>query len=103
MTTTMRFCCPLCGCTSFEAVQIDRPGQAPYMLPLFACCGCSAAFTDPVRFTLRDRGAYQRMMLPRVEADPRDTGGTLSPKNTSESQQPATRKPLKPIDSNAQR
>jgi rRNA maturation protein Nop10 len=70
MTTTMRFRCPLCDCTSFEAVQIDRPGRAPYTLPLFACCGCSAAFADPVRFTLRDRGAYQRMMLPKAVSGP---------------------------------
>lgn len=70
MTKTIRFCCPLCNCTSFEAIHIERPGRESYRLPLFACCGCSLVFTDPARITLRDPAAYQRVTRPTAISDP---------------------------------
>ena len=66
-----RFQCPLCGCTSYEAVVIYRPGHPPYQLPLSACCGCSVTFRDPWQFTAQRPGGYQVTKDAREGIDPR--------------------------------
>lgn len=45
MTKTTPFCCPVCGCTSYEALARANAR------PAFACCGCTLVFMDPVKFT----------------------------------------------------
>ncbi|MCB1606065.1 MAG: hypothetical protein KDI71_03675 [Xanthomonadales bacterium] len=42
------FKCPHCGTTSYEAIA--KPGSSR---KVFACCGCTAVFLDPERFTLK--------------------------------------------------
>jgi hypothetical protein len=48
----MAFRCPLCNSTGFEPVTVRRPNGTLYRSDsLYSCNGCSAAFTDPTRFT----------------------------------------------------
>jgi len=48
----MSFRCPICDSTRYEPVTVRRPNGSSYRSEsLFTCGGCSAAFTDPSRFS----------------------------------------------------
>jgi hypothetical protein len=41
-------------------VAVERPDGTRRATSLFQCCGCSATFTDPDKFTARRRLVLQR-------------------------------------------
>jgi len=66
-----RFRCPICKAEQYQIVSIERPGQGPYQLPMYACNGCTAVFLDPWLFTRRHHSAYQVPEHARANIDPR--------------------------------
>lgn len=66
-----RFRCPICSAEQYRAVTIERPGQPSFVLPIYACNGCTAVFTDPWLFTRRHHAGYQVPSHARAEIDPR--------------------------------
>lgn len=66
-----RFRCPLCSAEQYRSVSIERPGQSPFVLPLFACNGCTVVFTDPWLFTRQHHAGYQVAPHAREIIDPR--------------------------------
>jgi len=56
----MAFRCPLCDSTGYEPVTVRRPNGTLYRSEsLYSCGGCSAAFTDPSRFSRPPPSAAQ--------------------------------------------
>jgi hypothetical protein len=47
----MPFRCRICSGDAFEPVTVRRPDGSLYRSALLACRGCSAVFTDSVRFS----------------------------------------------------
>jgi hypothetical protein len=47
----MAFSCPICSCINFKDVVVPR-GEGYYRTAFFECCGCSAMFRDPVKFSV---------------------------------------------------
>jgi hypothetical protein len=66
-----RFRCPLCSAEQYRSVMVERPGQQPFVLPLFACNGCTVVFTDPWLFTRQHHAGYQVAPQAREIIDPR--------------------------------
>jgi len=57
----MAFMCPICKDTNFKDVVVPR-GQGYYRTAFFECCGCSAMFHDPAKFTVgRDEKAKREL------------------------------------------
>jgi len=54
------FHCPVCGSEGYVYVAVERPDGTRRATSLFQCCGCSATFTDPDKFTARRRLVLQR-------------------------------------------
>ena len=54
------FHCPVCGSEGYVHVTVRRPDDTLKATSLFQCCGCSAAFVDPEKFTARKRMVLQR-------------------------------------------
>jgi hypothetical protein len=52
------FMCPICKCVNFKEVVVPR-GEGYYRTAFFECCGCSAMFHDPAKFSV-DRDAKAR-------------------------------------------
>jgi hypothetical protein len=53
----MAFCCPICSCINFKDVVVPR-GTGYHRTAFLECCGCSAMFHDPEKFTVgRDEKA----------------------------------------------
>ena len=45
------FHCAVCGSEGYVYVFVERPDGTRRTTSLFQCCGCSATFTDPAKFT----------------------------------------------------
>jgi hypothetical protein len=59
----MAFRCPICSSTNFKDVVVP-PGAGVYRTAFFECCGCSAMFHDPVRFSVdRDEKAKRDLAI----------------------------------------
>ena len=54
------FHCPVCGSEGYVYVAVERPDGTRRTTSLFQCCGCSATFIDPDKFTARKRLVLQR-------------------------------------------
>jgi hypothetical protein len=47
-------------------VAVERPDGTRRATSLFQCCGCSATFTDPDKFTARKRLVLQRSGMSEI-------------------------------------
>lgn len=45
------FACPICRSGLFAEVSVRRPNGTLYRTQFYQCSGCTAMFTDPVKFT----------------------------------------------------
>jgi hypothetical protein len=57
----MAFRCPICSHINFKEVVVSR-GEGYYRTAFFECCGCSAMFRDPAKFSVdRDKKAKREL------------------------------------------
>lgn len=54
------FHCPVCGSEGYVHVSVRRTDDTWRTTPLYQCCGCTAVFMDPARFTARERLVLKR-------------------------------------------
>ena len=60
------FHCPVCGSEGYVYVAVERPDGTQRATSLLQCCGCSATFTDPDKFTARKRLVLQRSGMSEI-------------------------------------
>jgi predicted RNA-binding Zn-ribbon protein involved in translation (DUF1610 family) len=62
------FHCPVCGSEGYVHVSVRRADDSWRTTPLYQCCGCTAVFMDPARFTARERMVLKRSGMSDVWA-----------------------------------
>jgi len=67
------FLCPLCGSNECVFVVFPRKDGTAYVTNFFQCGGCTAAFTDPERFSRLYRSTYDRARRWREVRPTKDT------------------------------